>query len=158
MKNKFSLFVFLLANIFCIELALGNDIPVLSLQKKILASDFVGIGNVISIEKLENNKWTHHYALVKVAKGIKSPIGVGLIKLTFDGGNVESNPRCCEIGSDYLFFLKKGRNGLYLSSNGIYGVYKIKNGFVERWNVVDPTSEVNLEAVELEIEKTHFLQ
>jgi hypothetical protein len=158
MKNRFPFFVFLLVNIFYAELARGNDIPVLNLQKKISVSEFVGIGNVISIKKLKNNKWTNHYALIKVATGIKSSIGINFIKLAFDGGSVESNPRCCEIGSDYLFFLKKGQNGLYSSSNGIYGVYKIKSDYVEGWNVLDPTIQVPIEAVELDIRKNLFLQ
>jgi len=104
-----------------IGVGFANQLPRFSLEEKVAQSDVVLIGRVVAMRP-ENRVET--YATVKVVEVLKGTVK-GNVRFLAKGGISEMEPDCCDVGANYLFFLKKDGSGIYFAVNGRYGVYKL---------------------------------
>lgn len=101
-----------------------NQYKELTLSQKVDASDTVLIARVASVYKNGCLKM-NSCARLKILTVLKGKSSENMAVL-FDGPIAESDPLCCEVGHDYLFFLKRVNGIYYQSSNGPFGVYLVK--------------------------------
>ncbi len=99
----------------------ANQVKELSLEEKSSRSDLVVVGR---IERTDASGGVERVALVHVETRLKGA-SQGLVKVRYRSGISELDPDCCEIGGRYIFFLREGRDGVYQSVNGYFGVYKV---------------------------------
>jgi hypothetical protein len=123
-KNLFPLIAaFAATALLFSQTCLGYSVKEFSLEDKAKNSNIVIVGHVVSVTKLncpfENT--CAEVAIDSVLKGNEKET----IRVVFDGVITELNPLCCEVGSHYVFFLKKLSGNVFESTNGPYGIYKV---------------------------------
>jgi hypothetical protein len=98
----------------------ANVLPELSLEEKARQSDLVLVGN-ISEMRPEMNSRNFQVNIDFVLKGDK------LTTVEFDPSSefIERRTSCCLTNRQYLFFLVKGKNGIYRALCGRNGVFLI---------------------------------
>jgi hypothetical protein len=83
------------------------------------ASDLVAYGKVERFIRRRDRD----YAVVRLERLVKGAAGREIEFLT-NPGIEESNPRCCELGAHYLFYLERIPVGGYDSVDGHFGVIR----------------------------------
>jgi hypothetical protein len=101
--------------------AYGVQTHELPLEEKAHAAELIVVGKVIAVHGLTDPQ-SANKAVIRVTKTLKGQVLSG-VQLMFGGMAGLVNPVCCEQGKNYLFFLKRGQQGEYYSSNPPYGIY-----------------------------------
>lgn len=117
----FSKLAFFLLFIFSTG-AICNTYNQIDLDQKVRQSDLVLIGKVISTYQkgcMQLNSCAK-IEVINVLKGNDS----GEVVVLFDGEIAERDPLCCEVGKNYLFFIKR-IGSYYRSVNGPFGIYEL---------------------------------
>lgn len=104
--------------------AFANQFREVDLASKVEQSDLVLILKVVDVGSggcIE----MYSCARVDVKKTLKGAPGKDM-QILFDGPSSEAHPRCCNVGTTYLAFLRKTlRPGIYESVNGPFGIYAV---------------------------------
>lgn len=104
--------------------AKSNHYPELTLSEKVQASDIVVIARVVTVNA-GGCPDMYRCARLTISTTLKgSPPAT--TDVLFDGPLAEADPRCCEVGQSYLFFLKNVKGPYFQSSNGPFGIYPIR--------------------------------
>lgn len=101
----------------------ANYVQELSLQEKVRRSTIVFIGRVTSVteEPCFNQHRCAEVEILDVLKGKKTET----VRVLWGGPITEFDPACCEVGDDYLFFLKRKRGAFFETVNAYHGVYPL---------------------------------
>ena len=112
-------------SLLCSSIVMANQVKEFSLERKVDESDTVFIGRVVSIKtESVNGIPGNEYSLVHIQSSLKGRAS-GTVSLLSKGDIAESDPQCCEVGANYLFFLTNIKDDVYESTNGPFGVYKL---------------------------------
>lgn len=103
---------------------LPNQQREMTLSEKVESSDLVLVASVVAVDGWEC-LGMHRCARLNVATTLKGTAPVDMAVL-FDGPIAEENPLCCEVGQTYLFFLKRTKGSYFQSTNGPFGIYRVK--------------------------------
>jgi hypothetical protein len=103
---------------------LSNQQREMKLSDKVERSDLVLMASVVAIGDGEC-LGMYRCARLDVATTLKGKAPVDMAVL-FDGPIAEENPLCCEVGQTYLFFLKRTKGAYFQSTNGPFGIYRVK--------------------------------
>jgi hypothetical protein len=120
-KRTLQTFVLLSALIF-VGVASCNDVKEINLIEKAKLSDIVVVGDVVDLA--ECNSSNDCVATISVYKSLKGTES-GNLSFRYRGEIPELDPECCKERFRYLFFLRKGVDGIYVSTNGKFGVYEL---------------------------------
>jgi hypothetical protein len=99
----------------------GDHVPEFPLEKKVLRSDLVIVGRVVSVAQKAGT--VPQYARVSVDTVLKGTPPKSVDVLT-KGPITELDPDCCEMGG--VFFLLSEKTGKFESVNGRFGIVKIR--------------------------------
>lgn len=113
--------------IFAPLMASAYDVVKMEMKDKILKSDLIFSGLVLSISELTLRKNVSvKYANFRVDNLIKGSGEILTVRFALSNGISELDPKCCLINERYLIFAKKGSNSIFISSNGPYVAYVLK--------------------------------
>ena len=101
----------------------ATQIIEMSLEEKSKLSDLVVIGKVASVSSEDCYRGSR-CAKILISSVLKGD-SKGSITFLFDGPIHEFRPKCCEIGTTYLFFLERIDDARFRSMNGYFGVYSM---------------------------------
>jgi hypothetical protein len=111
----------------CAFFAWGNlfayQVTEMTLEEKSKSSDLVVIAKVLSVS-LPNCNRESRCAKILITSTLKGA-SKGNVFVLFEGPISEFNPRCCEAGNTYLFFLEQLDDSYFRSMNGPFGIYPI---------------------------------
>ena len=108
----------------CSQLAaMALGIKELTLEEKSSRSDLVFIGQAASADAIVKSR-VEQVALVRIETRLKGS-AQGLVKVRYRGSISELDADCCDLGKKYIFFLRLGRDGIYESVNGRFGILRI---------------------------------
>lgn len=133
--KRISILLLVLA-IFCVQSAsFAREVREYTLEQKVEASDLIFVGNVLAIERPEQEaEGVKAFAVVNVTESIKGTQRGEELKFVVQGAIAESNPTCCSVGSEYLFFARNGVQVLTLEENSIGGRIDLQGEFVSPSN------------------------
>lgn len=162
--------VLLVLAVLCTQSAsFAREVREYTLEQKVEASDLIFVGDVLSIERpKQETEGVEAFAVVSVTESIKGTQQGKELKFVVRGAIAESNPACCSVGSEYLFFARNGVQVLTLeensiggkivlqgefvsSSNGKFSTYPVVAGAVTGWHGKGPEAAKPLAAVRKEI-------
>ncbi|WP_413624406.1 hypothetical protein [Luteibacter sp. Lutesp34] len=103
---------------------LSNQQHEMTLSEKVESSDLVLMASIVAVGDGECLAM-HRCARLNVATMLKGKAPVDMAVL-FDGPIAEENPLCCEVGQTYLLFLKRTKGAYFQSTNGPFGIYRVK--------------------------------
>jgi hypothetical protein len=111
------------ASLLFTHLGFANAVTEFSLEEKVRRSDIVFIGHVVSIT---DHVCYKEFAcadvqFLEVLKGKK----IKTVRVLWGSPITEFNPACCEVGKNYLFFLKRRRGDFFETVNAYHGVYEL---------------------------------
>jgi hypothetical protein len=104
------------------QIASANSVQSYTLEKKVAQSDVVFSGHIGMgyDSKVMNDK----FVTIQVDDVLKGTPGRSVL-LLLRGDISELNPRCCDEGTTYLFFLKRIEGNKYAPVNGPFGVHEL---------------------------------
>jgi hypothetical protein len=114
--------VFALAIFFFAGTISAYAVKELSLEEKVKRSDIVFIGRVVSVSESMCFK-EHRCAEVDVSTMLKGKKQA--LRVLWGGPITEFDPACCDVGTDYLFFLKRRKGVFFETVNAYHGVYEL---------------------------------
>lgn len=100
----------------------ANNVERYTLEKQVAESDVVFSGYVAGASTQRGA--IDKFVIVQVIETLKGSPGKSILLLV-NGDISELNPRCCNEGETYLFFVKRIQGNKYASVNGPFGVYEI---------------------------------
>jgi hypothetical protein len=106
------------------SLGLAYSLKKKSIETIFNESELVIVGKAVT-KTNETTDFANAYFTVKVKAVVKGKT-VKQVDVWTDLVVSEMKVNCCSIGSDYVFFLIKLNDGRYMSANGRYGVFAIK--------------------------------
>jgi hypothetical protein len=106
-----------------VESGFAYAVKELTLESKVKKSDIVFIGRVVSVsEQLCFKEFRcAEVEMLEVLKGNKKWV----VRVLWDSPIAEFNPACCDVGSHYLFFLKRRKGVFFETVNAYHGVYEL---------------------------------
>ncbi len=86
-----------------------------TMDQMVQESDVIMIGKVVELATFEERQG------LAVVESISTIKGSGEIKLIYKTGISELDPKCCELGRTYLFFLRRQPDGYFVTVGGRQG-------------------------------------
>lgn len=135
MTKRLIIILFLVASIYMDSTLFARELREYALEEKIKRSDLIFVGSVLAIERPEQSiHGVKVFAVVNVVELIKGIHLGDKLKFVVEGSVPESNPACCLVGGDYLFFAINGVQTLVLEESGIGGRITLQGDFVSPSN------------------------
>jgi hypothetical protein len=126
LRRKLISFFALFAGMFMyLDAGYAYGVKKFSLEEKVKRSHIVIVGVVKTPPDLICPEG-YRCADVVVERVLKGSPGKK-ISIVFDGPVAERHSVCCKENLHYLFFLRRGNDGLFDSVNGPYGIYELPN-------------------------------
>ena len=113
----------------------AREVREYTLKQKVETSDLIFVGNVLAIERpKQETEGVKAFAVVSVTESIKGAQQGKKLKFVVQGSIAESNPACCLVGGEYIFFARDGVQVLTLEENSIGGKVDLQGDFVSPSN------------------------
>ena len=97
------------------------------LEKKVAKADLVFVGTVERIRKDDSESASTRggYATIAINANLKGN-STNSLELRFGSNVAELTPDCCSVGSSYVFFLSRKKDGILRPVNPPFGIVRIQ--------------------------------